>query len=146
MVLASPWPRPAASSAIFRQDAVLLVKRAKPPFVGLWSLPGGHIEPGEAARDAALRELAEETGIVARLLGLAAVVDAIHAPGGELAAHYVICVYHGIWQAGEPAAASDAADAKFIAISKCAELPLTAGLAGTIATAWRLANGPQVQP
>jgi len=44
--------------------AVLLARRAIPPFVGKWVLPGGHLEPGETPRRGALRELLEETGVV----------------------------------------------------------------------------------
>ena len=52
---APQWPRAAASAAIFRGQEVLLVRRGKGgPLAGLWSLPGGHIEPGEPARAAAL--------------------------------------------------------------------------------------------
>ena len=120
---------------------MLLVERAKQPFAGLWSLPGGHIEPAERAADAAMREVVEETGIAARIDGLADVLDAIHAPGGELVAHYVIAVYHGTWLKGEPAAASDAAKAKFVPVVEVGRLPTTAGLADVIAKAWRLNQG-----
>ena len=51
------FPRGAASAAIFRGDDVLLIQRGKGALKGCWSLPGGHIEPGEPARDAALREV-----------------------------------------------------------------------------------------
>jgi ADP-ribose pyrophosphatase YjhB (NUDIX family) len=64
------WPRCGTSAAIFRRREVLLIERAKGPLKGLWSLPGGHIEPGEPARVAALREVREETGVVAELGGL----------------------------------------------------------------------------
>ena len=90
------WPRPAASIAVFRGDAVLIVERGKGAVRGVWSLPGGHIEPGETARGAALRELAEETGVEA---GLAALVDVhdvlIRSAEGRLTAHYVLCVLAG---------------------------------------------------
>jgi ADP-ribose pyrophosphatase YjhB (NUDIX family) len=43
---------------------ILLVQRGHEPAKGLWSLPGGRVEPGEAAHDAVLREVAEETGLV----------------------------------------------------------------------------------
>ena len=59
-----------ASIAVFKGDTVLLVQRARAPFRGLWSLPGGSIEPGESAREAALRELKEETGITAEIEGV----------------------------------------------------------------------------
>ena len=59
-----------ASIAVFKGDTVLLVQRGRAPFRGLWSLPGGSIEPGESAREAALRELKEETGITAEIEGV----------------------------------------------------------------------------
>src|SRR5262249_19102285 len=68
-------PRAAVSGAIFRGGQVLLVQRGRAPAKGLWSLPGGHIETGETAAEALVRELMEETGITARLDG---VVDAVN--------------------------------------------------------------------
>ena len=59
-----------ASIAVFKGDTVLLVQRARAPFRGLWSLPGGSIEPGESAREAAFRELKEEAGITAEIEGV----------------------------------------------------------------------------
>lgn len=142
----SHWPRAGVSAAIFRGETVLMVERGKPPFAGLWSLPGGHIEPGEKVRDAALREVMEETGIEARIDGLAEIVDAIHAPGGVLAAHYVIAVFHGRWLAKEPAAASDAAQARFVPLENVSSLPATDGAGAAIATAWRLAKAHSAKP
>lgn len=43
--------------------SILLVRRARPPQAGRWSVPGGHVEPGERPEDAVVRELAEETGL-----------------------------------------------------------------------------------
>ena len=57
MLLMRPeWPRPAASAAIFRDGQVLIAERGKGALRGTWSLPGGHIEPGETAMAAALQE------------------------------------------------------------------------------------------
>lgn len=128
------WPRAAASIAVFRRDDVLLVERGKPPLVGIWSLPGGRIEPGETAAAAALRELDEETGIGARLVGLIDVHEVIARDRtGSLAAHYLIAVYAGVWSGGEPRPGDDARSARFVGTDEIGRLELTAGAAALIA-------------
>ena len=104
-------PVPAVGVVCFRGDAVLLIRRGQPPRLGEWSLPGGRIEPGEGAREAALRELAEETGVAADLVGLIDVVDGIFPEAGR---HYVLIDYAARWTAGEPVAGDDAAEAVFV--------------------------------
>ena len=59
----------AASVAVFRKGRVLLAERINPPAANCFSLPGGLVEAGESLEAAALRELAEETGVRARILG-----------------------------------------------------------------------------
>ena len=133
------WPRCGASAAIFRGAEVLLVQRSKGAFEGLWSLPGGHIEPGETAQDAALREVREETGVAAQILGLLDVHDVIaRSPDGGLVSHYVLAVYWGRWLSGEAKAASDSRDARFFALDDVDQLPLTRGAAALIARAAQL--------
>jgi ADP-ribose pyrophosphatase YjhB (NUDIX family) len=130
------WPRAAASAAVFRDRQVLLVERGKGALAGLWSLPGGHIEPGETAAAAALREVAEETGVAAELLGLADVRDIIRRDqAGLVLAHYVIAVYYGLWRAGEPVAASDSRAARFVPLADLGRYPLTEGTVGVITAA-----------
>ncbi len=51
--------------AALRDDAILLLQRCDELFPGYWNLPGGHARPGEDALAAAVRELQEETGLVA---------------------------------------------------------------------------------
>lgn len=74
----------AASICVFRGPRVLLVRRAKPPF--LWSLPGGRVEPGETAEQAAMRELHEETGVRAAIVAAGSTIE-FQTANGE---HYVI--------------------------------------------------------
>ena len=107
-------PVPAAGVVCFRGDEVLLVRRGTPPRLDEWSLPGGRIEWGEAAADAALRELEEETGVKAELLGLIDVVDGLFAgEDGACELHYVLVDYATIWRSGEPVGGDDAAEARF---------------------------------
>jgi 8-oxo-dGTP diphosphatase len=107
-------PVPAVGVVCLRDDAVLLIRRGKPPMLGSWSLPGGRIEPGERAVDAALRELAEETGVVAELTGLIDVVDGIFPDSGR---HFLLIDYAARWLSGEPVAGDDALEARFVPLS-----------------------------
>ena len=132
----SHWPKAAASAAVFRGSQVLIVERGKGGSEGLWSLPGGHIEPGETAAQAAAREVREETGIAADILGLVDVHNAIlRHNDGSLRAHYVLCVYFGQWQSGEPVAASDARSARFVDPGDLSDYHLTPGVERVVARA-----------
>ncbi|MBU1386122.1 MAG: NUDIX hydrolase [Alphaproteobacteria bacterium] len=105
-----PAPVPCVGVVCLRGEAVLLIRRGTPPMQGEWSLPGGGIEPGERAVDAALRELREETGVEAQITGLLDVVDGIFPDAGR---HYVLVDYAARWLSGEPVAGDDALEARF---------------------------------
>jgi 8-oxo-dGTP diphosphatase len=110
---------------------LLLIKRGHEPAAGLWSLPGGRVEPGETDEQAVTREVMEETNLrveCCRLLGRA------ELPGTEGA---VIDVrdYLAVVTGGELAAGDDAADARWVAAADLDGLPLTSGLAGYL-MAW----------
>jgi 8-oxo-dGTP diphosphatase len=99
-------PRPiikAASACVWRGDEVLLVQRGNVHGYGFWSLPGGKIEPGETAIEAAARELLEETGCLADLAQQVGDFDL----AGE-SAHYVISCFAGHHAGGEAVAGADA--------------------------------------
>ena len=133
------WPRAAASAVLFRGEAVLLIERSSSPAEGLWSLPGGAIEMGETAEDATRREVHEETGLIAHIEGLAGVYDVIDRDeAGAVVLHYVIVCYYGRADDGEPSARSDAHQARFFALDKIRDLPLTKGTQFVIEEAWRL--------
>jgi 8-oxo-dGTP diphosphatase len=129
-------PRAAVSAAIFRDGRVLLVKRRLPPSADLWSLPGGHIEPGETALGAVHRELREETEISARIVAIAGIKDVIHRnDSGVLIVHRVVIVFCGEWLSGEPEAGDDAAAAGWYEAEALARLATTEGLAEIVLNA-----------
>ncbi len=110
-------PVPAAGVVCIRDGEVLLIRRGTPPRLGEWSLPGGRVEWGESVQACALRELAEETGVVAELIGLIDVIDGQFAGGGaEPARHYILIDFAARWLSGEPVAGDDAAEARFVPV------------------------------
>lgn len=115
MPISPALPVPAVGVVCLRDDTVLLIRRGKPPRMGQWSLPGGRIEPGERAVDAALRELMEETGVTARITGLLDVVDGLFP---EADRHYVLIDYAAEWVSGEPVAGDDALEARFVPLDQ----------------------------
>jgi 8-oxo-dGTP diphosphatase len=100
---------------VFKGDAILVIKRGKPPFEGRWSIPGGGIEHGERLEDAARREVREETGLDIRIGGLIGVFEALPGVAADpaLDRHVVLIDYWATWVAGEPVAGDDAAAAEF---------------------------------
>lgn len=137
-------PRLAVSACVFDRDRLLLIKRAKPPFAGAWSLPGGSIEPGETAEAAILREIAEETGLQIVVLGIAGVNDVIvRDAAGALTHHYMITVFSAVPSVPgtAPAAASDAAEAAYFSLKAPEVVSLGRRLAAIIARASPLIAG-----
>ena len=119
------FPRPAVSAVIVEGGKVLLVKRGFEPNRGLWSFPGGSIEPGETAREAIEREVFEETSLRVDVGDVAGVYDVISRDGELLLFHYIIVNFHARVVSGEVRAASDAADARWFEFDELASLPTT---------------------
>ena len=132
----------------FRGDAVLLARRAKPPRMGHWSLPGGAQHLGETAEEAARRELREETGIEVGPLLLAAVVDAVtRDEAGAVRFHYTIVDFAAEWAAGEAQAMDDAQEVIWAPVAALDAYALTTEALAVIRTARerlaaRRAEGP----
>ena len=99
---------PAALAVVLRAGNVLLVRRRNPPDAGLWGFPGGKCERGETPEQAALRELAEETGVTARLCAGLGHLD-IAAEGFRYRLHIALCTD----PVGLPCAADDAQAARW---------------------------------
>ena len=125
--------------ALLKPNAVLLVRRAKPPLAGAWSLPGGAQKLGETAEAAARRELMEEAGLEAGPLVLAANVDSIHRDAaGAVQYHYTILDFAGAWLSGEPRAGGDVSAAVFAPFDALEEFALWTEALRVIGIARRL--------
>lgn len=129
-----PWV--GVGCIVFRGDRVLLVRRGKPPRIGLWSLPGGAQHLGERTEEAARRELREEAGIEVGAMELAAVVDAVsHDEGGRVRFHYTIVDYCAEWLSGEAEAGDDVQETAWAAPEELERYALTAEVQRVIALA-----------
>ncbi|MHB1218638.1 MAG: NUDIX hydrolase [Alphaproteobacteria bacterium] len=93
---------------VWRGDEVLLVRRARAPRKGDWSIPGGLQELGETVAETALREVREETGVTVRLTGQLGVVDSVRRDdSGRVEYHYTLIEFAAEWVSGEPAPNDD---------------------------------------
>ena len=123
----------AVGAIVFRGNAVLLIRRAKPPAQGKWSIAGGVVRLGETLEAAVVREVREEAGIEVKPLAVGKVVDRIYRDSeGKIAYHYVIIDYVCEAGSGQPRAGSDASDAGFFEIEKLEEMDMTEGTADVI--------------
>ncbi|MEV0622888.1 NUDIX domain-containing protein [Nonomuraea sp. NPDC050404] len=114
-------------------DRLLLIKRGHPPGKGLWSVPGGRLEPGESDEAGLRREVLEETGLHVAVGRLAGTVER-PGPGGVT---YVIRDYLATVTAGVPAAGDDAADVRWCDREDLVRLPLSEGLLDSL-TEWHV--------
>ena len=119
-------PIPAVGAIVFRDGAVLLVKRRNEPSRGRWSVPGGSLEAGETVEAAAAREAFEETGIVVRPGRAVHVMDyLVRDDGDRVKWHYVLIDVLCEYVSGEPVPASDAENARFVPLRDLAEYDIT---------------------
>lgn len=95
---------------VWRGDDVLLIRRGQPPRIGEWSLPGGVQHLGETVHEAAVREVAEETGLTVEATGIVDVVDSITRDDSDrIEYHYTLVDIVAEWRSGEAEARDDAA-------------------------------------
>jgi ADP-ribose pyrophosphatase YjhB (NUDIX family) len=137
--LASPDPpsRPqlAVSGAIFRDGKILLVRRARSPGNGFYSLPGGRVEFGESLHTALHREVDEETGLRIEILGFVGWREVLPTAGGG---HYLIMSFAARWTEREPVLNDEHDDFKWLEPEEIGDLKVTGGLHEVIAAARRL--------
>jgi len=119
--LRSYVPRRTAGPALtvdavwIRGGQVLLVQRGRPPFRGAWALPGGFVEPGESVESAVVRELREETGLVARPVELIGVYS---TPGRDPRGPTASVVFRVTGRPGRPHGQDDAAAARWTPLAE----------------------------
>jgi 8-oxo-dGTP diphosphatase len=123
-------PYLAVSAAIFRDGKVLIVRRARPPANGLYTLPGGGVELGETLEEAVIREVKEETALDVEPVALAGYRQAIarDAQGG-VERHFVILPFAARWIAGEVTLNEELGEALWLEPAELIALQTTEGLA-----------------
>lgn len=133
----------AVSAAILRAGKILLVRRARAPAQGLFSLPGGVVEVGETLTQAVIREVREETGLAIEPVGLAGFRETIgRDTDGRIERHFVILPFAARWLAGEVALNHELSEARWLHPSDLAGLPTTPGLDDIVATALQRLQQP----
>jgi 8-oxo-dGTP diphosphatase len=126
----------AVSAAIIRDGKALIVRRARSPAAGLYTLPGGGVELGETLLDAVVREVREETALVVEPVALIGYRDAIARDDeGRIERHFVILPFAARWIAGEPVLSDELSEAVWLDPAAIAGLDTTVGLAEIIANA-----------
>jgi len=101
-------------TVVMDSDMVLMIKRGKPPRQGSWSLPGGAQELGETIREAARREVREETGLQIEIFGLIDVVDSVRSDADDkIEYHYTLIDLAGYSVGGTLMAGGDAQDCRW---------------------------------
>ena len=122
------------------QGRLLLIKRGHEPGAGLWSVPGGRVEPGETDAEALVREMREETGLTVQAGPLLGRVrrpgqDGPAAAGGQDNIVLDIRDYAATVTGGTLCPGDDAAEARWVAVSELPWMPITEGLVEAL-TSW----------
>ena len=108
-------PYLAVSAAIFRDGRVLIVRRARPPAHGLYTLPGGGVELGEALEEAVIREVREETALQIEPVELVGFRQAIARDAdGRVERHFFILPFAARWIGGEISLNEELAEAHWL--------------------------------
>ena len=131
----------AASVAVFRDGKVLLAERVTPPGASRFSLPGGLVETGETLEEAALRELLEETGVEAEIIGFNDHLEVIERDNeGRVERHFVVATFVGRWIAGAGTVGPEARRIAWVDPADVDHLLTTTNLPRILAGAARLFN------
>jgi 8-oxo-dGTP diphosphatase len=113
-------PRVAVGAIVVRDGALLMVRRARDPARGLWTVPGGHLESGEHLAEAVRREVAEETGLEVEVRELMGILEVVGDP------HFVILDFvAAVVGDTAPLSGDDVSEARWVALEDVPELDCT---------------------
>ena len=129
----------AVSAAVSREGQVLIVRRARAPLLGHFSLPGGGVEVGETLAAALARELMEEVGIEAEIIAFNRHVEAIVHEGNRIQMHFVIASFVARWTRGEPRLSDEVDAVEWIDPAAPLPSPATPELGEVLTRAARIA-------
>jgi 8-oxo-dGTP diphosphatase len=132
-------PALTVDAVAIRGGRVLLVRRARPPFAGMWALPGGFVEQRETVEQALVRELEEETGLVARRIRLLGVYS---GPDRDPRKPTTTVAFLVRGLRGRPRSGDDAGDARWVALRKAGPLAFDHDRILTDAVAALAGRGP----
>ncbi len=129
-------PQLAASTTIFKDGKLLVVRRAHDPGRGRWSLPGGRVEHGETLEQTVHREVAEETGLAIDIVSLAGIREVLPREGAN--GHYVVLSYAALWRSGEVVLNDEHDDSRWVAPDDLGVVDTTDGLDMIVAAARKI--------
>ncbi len=104
-------------AVVFKDDAILLVKRRNPPYRDQWAIPGGKVRFCEPLKEAVAREILEETGIgidVQEPIYTFEVISDRAENGSQDKLHYIVIDYFAVYRCGDIQAGDDASSAAWI--------------------------------
>jgi 8-oxo-dGTP diphosphatase len=136
-------PYLAVSAAIVHAGKVLVVRRARNPALGVYTLPGGVVETGETLTGAVAREVREETQLTIEPVALAGNREVIvRDTQGRVERHFVILCFAARWLSGEVVLNEELDDARWLDPAELTGLDTTDGLAEIVSAAIEILGRP----